>query len=316
MLVPMEQPFAAPDPSTQIPSSPPGATSPPPGPRRGRMAAATVAAAGLIGVGVVGVTQLASADDSDASTAEPSQLAAVGAATEETATSDEITSDGDTTSDVGGERGPSIDGEIVIDLGDGDPVTIDLGDLDADALEAFRECVGIPDIDAGELPGAVGDLDLGQIDELLGGLDVDLEEWLDGLDQLELPDVAGRLDGDLFMAPDGTHITVLGPDGVQIIDLGEGDASVTITQNDGQIEITTDGEATVTEPGDLFSDFMDGLPELDGDIDLPGLLEEFPLDLENLPFDLDSLPDLGEFELPAIDLPSADQLQSCLDQLD
>ncbi len=312
MLVVMDQPFAAPDPSTQVPSSPPGATSPPPGPRRGRMAVATVAAAGLIGVGVVGVTQLASADDDPG---EPSAFAATGVAV----TDDQPTGDATTEDDAsGGDQGDGdrmIDGEIVIDVGDGDPVTIDLGEIDAADLESLRECVGLPAFDDLELSGLPFDLESGQLDEFLGGLDGDLQEWLDGLDGLELPDFATEFDGDLFMGPDGNHITVLGPDGVQIIDLGDGDATVTITQNDGELEITTDGDATVTEPADLFGDLLGAFPELDGDLDLSQLLDDLPFDLEELPFDLENLPNLDEFDLPAIELPDADELRRCLDQL-
>ena len=53
---------------------------------------------------------------------------------------------------------------------------------------------------------------------------------------------------------DGGSVTVAGPDGVSIIDLGE-NGSVTVTKAGGEITVETDGDATVSDLEDLFGDF-------------------------------------------------------------
>ena len=178
---------------------------------------------GSSGTGVVGLTQLSSSDDGDGGTAEPASLAAI---TDEPAdepaddTSDDSGDDTSTTepadesddgSDVGGTDGvPSIDGEIVIDTGDGDPIVIDLGAIDESTFEEFRECAGLPSFADVELPDLDGldlegldleglDLEGLDLDSLIGELDGPLSEWLDGLGDVDFP----RYDGDFVFGPDG-----------------------------------------------------------------------------------------------------------------
>ena len=85
-------------------------------------------------------------------------------------------------------------------------------------------------------------------------------------------------------------MTVIGPDGLSVVELGDGDGSVTITQQDGEVTIDTEGSATVNE-----------LDEMLGAIELPDLGS---LDLEQiLP---DGFPDRFELDLP-------DVIEDCLD---
>ena len=119
------------------PSTPPVSTEPPDpsAPRRGRMALVALASAGLLAGGVVGVSALVSADDPELEpAAEPIEAAPTGPDEDDTPTD----------SDTGT---PSIDGEIVIDTGDGDPIVLDIGelaDIDGDQLAELGECAGLP----------------------------------------------------------------------------------------------------------------------------------------------------------------------------
>jgi hypothetical protein len=319
MLVDMNSPS---DPFDVAPTSPPVSTDPPlipsstpPGPRRGRMVMGAVAVVGLLGAGVFGVSQLAGAD----------QSAAVGATDD---TVDQPTGDTgedtaedtgeDTAEDAGDDSGEDtadqpadetaesddtagddgVDGEITIDTGDGDPIVIDLGELDR-SLEEFQECTGLPDLGSRLDAGPWAD---GRLDEVFGDLGGSLEEWFSEIeDDLQVPDLSG---GDVTFGADGNQITVLGPDGVTVIDLGEGDSSVTITQEDGEIDISTDGDATVQDLSSIFE-------ELDtGEFELPPLEDLQELIPEDL---FEQLPDLGE--LP-FDLPDPDVIEECLAELD
>lgn len=313
MLVDMNSPS---DPFDVAPTSPPVSTDPPlipsstpSGPRRGRTVMGAVAVVGLLGAGVFGVSQLAEADQSaavgatDDTVDQPTEGTAEDAGDDSgedtadqpadaTAESDDTSEGGDTVGDDG------VDGEITIDTGDGDPIVIDLGELDQ-SLEEFQECTGLQDLGSRLDAGPWAD---GRLDEVFGDLGGSLEEWLSEIEgDLQLPDLSG---GDVTFGADGNQITVLGPDGVSVIDLGEGDSSVTITQEDGEIDIATDGDATVQDLSSIFE-------ELDtGEFELPPLEDLQELIPEDL---FEQLPDLGE--LP-FDLPDPDVIEECLAELD
>ena len=112
-----------------------------------------------------------------------------------------------------------LDGKIVIKIGDGDPIVIDLGDLGS----------------LGGLAGGSGDLgDLGKIEQCIGDLPFDLN--IDGGPGL---DVFGS----------GGEITVTGPNGLSVLSFGDGDGSVTITKKDGEITISSDGDVQQNDLG-------------------------------------------------------------------
>jgi hypothetical protein len=288
------------NPFDQPPTEPPASLAPPvsldppngsgrggsDGPRRGRMALAALAAAGLVGGGIVVAGQFASADepslDATASVDEPG---------DDVPTPERGAEPDDESDDGTGEGWPSIDGEIVIDDGDGDPFVLDLG--------ALGECVG-PILRGGSLFDLDGEWDgegrtpMPFDDEFHQRMEEFLEElpW-DDLGDLELGDgFPGELhdDGVRIFGSGGSMITVVGPDGVEVIDLGEGDATVTIEQRDGELTVETDGDATVSD--------LPGVGEL-----LPGLGEWDPQELEDL-----DLSELLPFDL--------DEIESCLDDLD
>lgn len=105
-----------------------------------------------------------------------------------------------------------LNGKIVIQIGDGDPIVIDLGDLLGDTGNN----------------GDLGDLgDLGKIEQCIGDLPFDLN--IDGGPGLN---VFGS----------GGQITVTGPNGLTVLDFGDGDGSVTITKKDGEITISSEGD--------------------------------------------------------------------------
>ena len=268
------------DPFEQLPSGAPASLNPPiggghggnsshDGPRRGRMALAALAAAGLVGGGVVVAGQFASADD------RPSLEAGEAAA--------EPTPDAPPERVVPVERSGSAatDGEIVLDLG------------------ALGECLGpifgggpLFGTDAEGAPGSPFDDDFAQR----------MEEFLDGLPWDELGDLDLDLDGlDLddgvrIFGSGGSMITVVGPGGVELIDLGEGDATVTIEQTDGELTIETDGDVTVSDLpdlGELFSEFGE-------------------LDLDELDLGALGLGELGDWQ-SLDELPGLDDIRSCLE---
>jgi hypothetical protein len=150
-------------------------------------------------------------------------------------TPDDVTPDDDTPDDDTAD----LDGRIVIQIGDGDPIVLDLGDLGS-----------LGDIAGGDL-GGLGDLgDLGKIEECLGGFAFDIDA---APGEFSLPGLPG-----LF--GDGDDLTVAGPDGLSVLDFGEGDGSVTITKEDGEITITSEGDVQV-----------DDLASGDASIPLPSL---------------------------------------------
>ncbi len=269
---------------------------------RGRVALVALAAAGLIGVGIVGISELASADRAAVG---DSASAAPGPEPDDDGSEpiDPVTSDdGDETEDAepdGESDGDDRrgDGEIVIDDGDGDPLVIDLGDatIDGAPLADIAECVGVPflhdgpmfDLDPGELRERFEDLPLG---------DLRIEDFGDGA----LGDLS-------VFGSDGTHITVVGPDGVSVIDLGEGNGSATITQRDGEVTIATDGEATVERLPDVIGD-LGALGDRFEDVDPQELFDEFFADGF-----VDELPDFEEmFDVEPRD-PA--EIEACLDEL-
>lgn len=285
--------MAAMNPFDQPPSEPPVSLDPPsaapsgPGPRRGRIAIATLAAMGLVGGGIVVAGQLASADDAVPQAAEPP---AEEPTTDET--TDETTGEQAPADDDSGF--PSIDGEIILDDGDGDPLVLDLG--------AIGECLG-PIFGGGPLFGDEPLFEGGPMwdgegmpplpfDELPFPPEFEqrMEEFLD---DLSIDDLEGLDDGVRIFGSGGSTITVVGPDGVEIIDLGDGDATVTIEQSDGELTIETEGDASVGELPDLGA-LLPELGELElGELD-PGTMEDWS---EMLPFDPDAI-------------------ESCLDDLD
>ncbi len=218
------------------------------------MALVAVATAGLMGAGLFGVSQFASADRPQVT---PEASGEVLASPDTTAPREDDAE--------GAGTNPTIEGQIVISGGDGEPIVIDLGEgtIDGTSIDQFAECVGLP------LPG---------------------EGPMFG----ELP--SGDMGG---FALDGTHVTVMGPDGLSVVELGDADGSVTITQKDGTVTIDTEGSATVKEMQDVLGAIE--LPDL-GSLDLEqmfeGLLEDFPFDGMDLPGDLGSFefPDQGKLE--------------------
>ena len=208
------------------PSTPPVSFDPPPNsPGRrsaGRTAAVAAACAALIAAGVLAVAQLASDEATpvvnaaqETGTTPPTPAPETTAPAPVTVPAAEGAPD-DTPDDAG-----DLDGQIVIQLGDGDPIVIDLGDLGS----------------LGDLAGGEGDLgDLGKIEECIGGLAFDLD--IDAAPgELSLPGLFG----------DGDDLTVAGPDGLSVLDFGDGDGSVTITKQDGEITITSEGDVQVDD---------------------------------------------------------------------
>jgi hypothetical protein len=285
-----------------------------------------LAGAGLLGGGIIGVSALVSADDEPSFDQATTELPAA----DLTATAEPS---GEPSGDSSDE--PVLDGQITIDDGDGDPFVLDLGELsqlDADQLQQLQECMGLPtwngdgtgditfgegdlpfgDLDLQELfdqffseDGPLADLDLGQLD--LSQLDLgDLDLGDLDLGDLDLESVDPSETGVDGLPGDGT-VTVIGSDGVTIVDLGDGDGSATITRDGetGEITVETDGTATTQTLDELIAPFLDQLGQLDlGDLDLGDL-------------DLGQL-DLGQLDLGQLDLGGmfdGEQLQRCLDEL-
>ncbi len=244
-------PFDAP-PSTQpVPFEPPR----PPHSRR-RTALVALASAGLVGGGLVAISQFASADQPSLVSGSTDTQPPTAAPPATVPSSNALPSDEGEPE----QSPPAIDGEIVIDLGDGEPLTIDLGDLAAADLEAVNECLGFTAMELGELS------DIGQIGRLpafgeFGEL--------------------GELPG---MAPGNGHVTVAGPDGLTVAEFGEGDGSVTITQANGELTVTSDGDVEVS--------------------DLEAMIDELP------PIEWGDVGQLFEGALPTP--PDIDELQECL----
>lgn len=312
-------PFDAP-PSTEPVPLPPPSPGPASSPRRGRTALVAVATAGLLGAGIVGVGALASADDPGlsvsatpttqqtpitqptastppADTSVPAETADDQTGDDQTGdeTGDDQTGDDQTGDDQTGDGRPSV--EIRVDQGDGEPFVVE---LDGEDLGAFQECMGMPMLGGawlgdGEFDLQIDDM-LGQFEELFGELP-DLDRMLQAL-----PDPANG-EGDIWQAfpgADGT-VTVLGPDGPTIVDLGDGDGSVTVSRDaeTGAVTITTEGTATEQDLGAIFAPHV-----VDGE-----WLDEMP-NFDEMP-SLEGMPELGGI-LPHID---PDQMSQCLADL-
>jgi hypothetical protein len=177
----------------------------------------------LIAAGVLAVAQLASDEATPVVNAAQETGTTPPTPAPETTAPAPVTvpADDEAPADVQPDDIPDLDGEIVIQIGDGDPIVIDLGDLGS----------------IGDLAGGDGDLgDLGKIEECIGGLAFDLD--IDAAPgELSLPGLFG----------DGDDLTVAGPDGLSVLDFGDGDGSVTITKQDGEITITSEGDVQVDD---------------------------------------------------------------------
>lgn len=263
------------------------------GPRRGRMVWVAVLTAGLIGGSIAGISQLAGANQPDLGTQATDEPTDTVPPVDDTVPPVEESEDG---SDDGTEL-PSVadesaaEGDIVLDTGDGDPIVIELGEFDSDTIERLSECIGFSQFDL-DLDVELGDWDP---DEFA----LDLDEFFDGL-PFDLEDFDAEF-GDFGMFDGEGSVTVAGPDGVSVVDLGE-NGSVTVTKDGDDVTISTDGDATVSELSDLFGDF-DTIFERDGS---PFGDDRFAEFLETLPaFD----------ELPGIEPIDPEALRSCVDEV-
>lgn len=291
------------------PSSPPvwSAPQPPaPKPRRGRVVIAVVAAVGVVGATAFGLSQLVSADDEPDASAAPSTTV-VPATT--TAPDDESDS------------GTDVEGELRLDVDDGEEIIVDLEEFDEQEVEQLHECLGLPSVpgfpfgdeqlpphldelfenfdseqfqqqledmwgqlDSGDLPFDSEELQQ-QFEDMMEDFDPEqfrhqfedmMEDMLEGFDpgafRRELDGASRRLGagerpglrvhgqhrgplGSLFGS--GGQVTVVGPDGVTVIDLGDGDGTVTITRDGetGEITVETDGTASETDLDEMFGAF-------------------------------------------------------------
>ena len=182
------------------------------------------ASVALVAAGVLAVAQFASSDD--APVANAAQEDAQTPPTPAPATTPQSTSPdaAPPTTAPAGDTSPQsddLDGQIVIQVGDGEPIVIDLGEL-------------------GALGGGLGDL--GSIEQCIGEFpfDIDLDA---ATGSLGLPGF------EIF--GDGETVTVTGPDGLSVLTFGEGDGSVTISKNDGELTISSDGDVQVDDLGAL-----------------------------------------------------------------
>jgi hypothetical protein len=291
-------PFDAPPSTPAVSFEPP---VDPPAPRRGRTVAIVLGTAGVIGAGIVGVSALASADDPELT--EVPAVAADDEPTDEP-TDDQPDdaepaddADGEIRIQVGDDE------PIVFDLGDEgswgalqecldlpmlDVLPPDLadGELPGDLESVLDELFDENGEFSGDLGSILDDLladspifEEGMLDEMFDGLfdDEQLQAWLDELESFEWDtewadgewadgewsdDWAG---GDWLEGIDlGDQVTVLGDEGLTLIDLGDGDATVTIERDGetGELTITTDGTATEQELGEWFDDLeLPALPE-------------------------------------------------------
>ena len=224
------------------PSTPPVSFDPPRAPERrsaGRTAIVAAASVALIAAGVLAVAQLASDEDSpvvnaaqETGTTPPTPAPETTAPAPTTVPAAEEAPD-DTPDEAG-----DLDGQIVIQLGDGEPIVLDLGDLGS----------------LGDLAGGEGDLgDFGKIEQCLGDFAFDIDLDLDAAPgELSLPGLFG----------DGDDLTVAGPDGLSVLDFGDGDGSVTITKQDGEITITSEGDVQVDDLAALDAPALGSLPPL------------------------------------------------------
>ena len=285
------------------------------------MVLVAAAAASLVGAGLIGISQFASADRAEIT---PSAGEPLPEPSDEDGDSDDGDSDDGDSGD--GEHGPVVEGQIVIDNGDGEPIVIDLseGSINGESMEQFGECVGLPVFggESGESP--FGDFEDFPFEDFEGMLEEfgefgEFGDFEAMLEDFPIEDFEGMFEefGEFGgpghigeFATDGTHVTVMGPDGLTVIELGDGNGSVTITQDGEEVTIDTDGSATVNE-----------LDEMLGAIDL-GVLESFDLesfDIEEMieDFDIEEMFedfDPSQFEGFEFEIPT--EIQECLDAID
>ena len=215
------------------PSTPPVSFDPPsqdsPGRRStGRTAAVAAACVALIAAGVLAVAQFASSNKVDVANAAQEEGGTTPptppTAPEPTAPPSTVPADNEAPDAQAPDDTTDLNGKIVIQIGDGDPIVIDLGDL-------------------GSLVGGNGDL--GKIEQCIGDLPFDLN-------------INGGPGLNVFGS--GGQITVTGPNGLTVLDFGEGDGSVTITKKDGEITISSEGDVQEND-----------LTALDASVPLPSL---------------------------------------------
>lgn len=238
------------------PSTPPVSFDPPPpstpGRRSpGRTAAVVAASAALVAFGVLAVAQFAA--DDDPSVAAAAQQVGTTPPTPAPATAPPALPTVPPTTVPADDQSPAdgdLDGKIVIRVGDGDPIVIDLGDLGALAGRA-----------AGHEGGGLGDipLDLGGIEQCIGDLPFDIDLGA-GPGALGLPGFG--------IFGDGDTMTITGPDGLSVLTWGDGDGTVTIARHDGEITISSDGDVEVDDLGAL-ADASPAIPSLPAVPELP-----------------------------------------------
>ncbi len=166
---------------------------------------------------------------------------------------------------------PTVEGKIVISNADGDPIVVDLGDgtVNGQPFDKIAECLGVD----GEFGTMFEDFGSGDFDGMFEDFAITGPGGPGHMGEMPFGEFG-------MFGSDGTHISVIGPDGMSMVDLGDGDGSVTITQKDGAVTIETDGSATVTELSEMLGAIE--LPDLEG-LDLQQLL---PKDLEGFDFEL------------------------------
>ncbi len=270
-------PFDDPPATPAVSFDPPRTFSPH---RRRRTVTIGIASALVVAGGVAGISQLVGADRPAASTAVSPPAEGDDEPPATTDPEPPATPEQQAEEPVDPAPAVDVDGEIVIDVGDDEPIVLDLSELDVGGpdLGGLAECLGFDlrfSVEAG--PGQAREVP---------ALDDWFDDWFDEwFDELAAPGeiwAPGALDG---------RVTVLGPDGATVIDLGEGDGSVTITRNDGDIEITTDGDATVHDPAEWLSEIEERL----GDLIAPG-----------------QPPGHDRFDQLFENLPTPDEIESCL----
>jgi hypothetical protein len=206
-----------------LPPSTPPVSFQPPEPHRparrssGRTAAVLAASVALVGAGVLAIALFAWHDDSPAANAAQEDGTTPPTPAPETAPPTAAPQTAPATTAPAGD----LSGKIVIQIGDGDPIVIDLNDL-------------------GALGGSGGLGDLGNIEQCIGDLPFNI-------DLNAAPGDAGLPSFDVF--GNGDTVTVTGPNGVSLLTFGDGDGSITITKKDGEISISSDGDVQQSDLG-------------------------------------------------------------------
>jgi len=142
-----------------------------------------------------------------------------------------------------------VDETVPVDDDSGEGVDDDgLDDDRADSTERTGD-------DTSEDPGDLGDLgDLGGLGELLDQFErcfsFEIPDFVDDtLDHVEeLPDIGWDHALDELL---GRSVTVVDPSTdelLRLFEFGDGDGTITVTQKDGKIEVTTDGDVETVDP--------------------------------------------------------------------